>query len=495
LGTAYAIAFPFKAGYSYSLQFSAKGTDGSGYNTNFPTISVSLFNSLPAPDPTDCGAVGQDKWGGLQSSAIVGEFTISQNAANYTIPSSNSSYIAPLTAIQYLIILAYGGSTSINTALISKITISETAPIPFSLTPSSVPITCGSTTPVTFTVNNNNNTSGISDYTWNLGSADNGWSYNGSPAPQTISTGTTNTLALTPVCGSSQSNITATVTAGSQTYTTNASVVSLTLPALSIGSSGVICGSGNYFINNLPCNSSVTWSASPSGIVNIVPSGNNATLTKITDGVVTLTATITSACGNVTPISQTIPIGVQTPTSIIGFGSNGKEFAVNSIYDFTSTGTDWNVEGGTIVSGQGTYTISARTGVTTPYFNVKVRENDACGISDYLWRTGSIVAGITKPQSVMAGKLNVISSDTALDKASLTVMVYPNPANNIISVDIPTNLTKAFIKVFDIYGRQLKNVIPTSRSTNINIADLAGGLYIIEIFDGQKSIKKKVLKN
>jgi hypothetical protein len=72
LGTAYAIAFPFKAGYIYSLSAVAKGTDGSGGNVNFPYILFSPFNTNPAPAPTDCGAVGQDKWGTLQQGAVGG---------------------------------------------------------------------------------------------------------------------------------------------------------------------------------------------------------------------------------------------------------------------------------------------------------------------------------------------------------------------------------------------------------------------------------------
>jgi len=74
LGTAYAIRFPFKKGYTYAFQFNAKGTDGSGGNTNFPYVNVSLFSQLPDPnntDPTACGAVGQDKWSSLTQSLYI----------------------------------------------------------------------------------------------------------------------------------------------------------------------------------------------------------------------------------------------------------------------------------------------------------------------------------------------------------------------------------------------------------------------------------------
>src|SRR6185437_1497944 len=106
----------------------------------------------------------------------------------------------------------YGSSSTIE---INKITITETPPsVSFTL-PASTTFGCGAATLQTFTVTNVYGTTGITNYAWNLGSASNNWLYNGNPAPQTISTGTTGSISLTPVCGKVQSNVYATVTTNS----------------------------------------------------------------------------------------------------------------------------------------------------------------------------------------------------------------------------------------------------------------------------------------
>ncbi|MDP3665671.1 MAG: hypothetical protein Q8R50_03250, partial [Sediminibacterium sp.] len=66
---------------------------------------------------------------------------------------------------------------------------------------------------------------------------------------------------------------------------------------LSISGPDVLCSSDTYTLNNLPPNTSIAWSATPSNIVSI--SGNNpATVTRISSGPVNLTTTITNQCGN-----------------------------------------------------------------------------------------------------------------------------------------------------------------------------------------------------
>ena len=156
---------------------------------------------------------------------------------------------------------------------IKKIVITETVPINFTLAPSSTTITCGATTPVTFTVTNGGNTPGVTGYTWNLGSSNNGWLYNGSAAPAIITTGATgNSLSLTPVCGSALSSVSATVTANALNYNTNTASVTVNQPSLTIFGNSNTCTSSNYFVSGLPCNTTVAWGISPaSGVANIFP--------------------------------------------------------------------------------------------------------------------------------------------------------------------------------------------------------------------------------
>ncbi|MBW3470163.1 T9SS C-terminal target domain-containing protein [Arthrospiribacter ruber] len=78
-----------------------------------------------------------------------------------------------------------------------------------------------------------------------------------------------------------------------------------------------LCSTNTFTLQNSPVGSTVSWSASPAGMVGISGSGNSVNLTPQGNGQVTLTATITTDCGDVevhkTFVTATGPI----PTSAI----------------------------------------------------------------------------------------------------------------------------------------------------------------------------------
>src|SRR5690606_38020494 len=93
-------------------------------------------------------------------------------------------------------------------------------------------------------------------------------------------------------------------------------------------------GTSNYSINNLPCNASVSWSASPGGVVSLsCTSCPSITLTKLADGVVTLSATITktNACSSGTEtkdltITVAAPKIIYTPSGQEAYNLTGQRF-------------------------------------------------------------------------------------------------------------------------------------------------------------------------
>lgn len=91
------------------------------------------------------------------------------------------------------------------------------------------------------------------------------------------------------------------------------------LPSNIVGDAS-FCTSATYSLNiNPPVGATVTWSASPSGVVSISPTtGNSTTVTKLTDGSFTLTATITNACGNNPVAIQRTLLAGPPPVTIAG---------------------------------------------------------------------------------------------------------------------------------------------------------------------------------
>ncbi|MBN9297084.1 MAG: hypothetical protein J0I41_08730 [Filimonas sp.] len=312
LGTAYAIAFPIKKDYTYAISINAGRQSSDPVST--PQLAVGVLNALVDLSATVCNSVDQNTWGSLQSNFI------GQTWVNTTSTYTLTTGFTPTTNYAYFFVLGYGGSTSNSTELlINNVTITETSP-GFTLSPSTIGVTCGTTPPKTITVNNPYNIANITSYEWHLGSASNGWIYNGSAAPQNIST-STNTLTLTPTCGANLSNISLDVMVSGSVYKSYSIPVTQTAPSMTINGANSVCNSEYYSISDVPCNGSVTWSASPSGYVSLTPSGNAVTVTKLLDGPVTLTATVTPSipggCYSTTNVNKYISAG-PPPLNIVG---------------------------------------------------------------------------------------------------------------------------------------------------------------------------------
>lgn len=293
-GTEYGATVNFKSGFSYKITINAASIISETTDPD-PMLRLDLNNGGSGGN-TLCngtGIIDNTTSGGFKQSFGISGSTFSDYVFNYTYLSSAQAFLMVAAIPQT------GSSSSLSTIYIRKITIEETPP-PFNITATPPYMSCGSTTPVTFTINNPIGVTGITGYSWNLGSANNNWLYNGNPAQQNISS-STNTLILTPVCGKVPNAVGGTVTLnGSNINTTNTGSISYYQPNLTInGNSNICSGSSNYYVNGLPCNANVTWSLSPStGVVSpSCLSCNQTTLTKQQAGTVILTANVTNACG------------------------------------------------------------------------------------------------------------------------------------------------------------------------------------------------------
>lgn len=303
-GTLYTIAYPFKTGNKYKVTVNAAAiaTDGVSYPSLYISIDNTSYNfSDVCTGPAQFNQTGTP-------------FTTNNTFKDYSV----DNFVPPANFAggQIAIESQPNGNSSSSQIYIKKITIAETVTAcqPSFNLPSSVSVTCGSVTPQTFTVTNVNNCTGVTSYVWNLTSGSNGWKYNGANAPQSITT-TGNSIVLTPICGATLENVSAVVTVAGVNYATNTSIVNITTPAVSIMGGNISNGPVNYSITSLPCGASVVWSVSPSGIVS-PPSCTNCSstsLSRTTNGTVTLTAVVTS-CG----VSQTITkqISVCTPYNL-----------------------------------------------------------------------------------------------------------------------------------------------------------------------------------
>ncbi len=378
----------------------------------------------------------------------------------------------------------------VSLTFIQKIEITETPPpANFSITPSSTNIACGTANPQTFTINNLNNTQNITGYIWNLG-PNNGWLFNGNPAPSTISTGTINTITLTPDCGKALSNVSATVTAGSNNFTTNTATISVSQPTYSIsGSSNICSGSTNYSINGLVCNSSVAWTAPPSNLATL-SSLTTSTTTLTTTGAsgdFTLTANVTSCGVTSPPVTLAVKTGALTASDYTMFsGSSSTQpllWCSGRTYSFSISGPNpsnivWTPpQGWTITVNGGSYCVMRAPGGSTPPSDaVSVSFTEPCGTTiTKTFQTGFSTSACTGTDPRFTFSPN--PAPTTLNVAVASAFRPPFGSGVFIQriqiIRIQTGMT-----VFDSnYGSGVLNA-------TISTSTYATGNYTLRIFDG-----------
>jgi hypothetical protein len=73
------------------------------------------------------------------------------------------------------------------------------------------------------------------------------------------------------------------------------------------------------------------------------------------------------------------------------------------------------------------------------------------------------------------------------------MMLFPNPANEQITVSIPTFKTGTVISIYSIEGKLAKQVKMESNLAVVATNDLASGLYIVQLNNGKATVSKKLV--
>lgn len=208
----------------------------------------------------------------------------------------------------------------------------------YTLSPTSLKFACGTAKTQTFTVTQTGTTTCPVSYVWNLG-ANNGWLYNGTTAPSSITT-TTASITLTSANGNVlPSSITVSPKLGTTTITNlncTTSLESFSTNATLSGNS-IICNGSNgiYTINGLGTGNTVVWSSSNTAVATVSGSTQSqVTVDGLTNGTANLIATITNSCGQTVTKTQTINVGAPVLTGNV---VRGELWVRKSFYPQTLT--------------------------------------------------------------------------------------------------------------------------------------------------------------
>src|SRR5690606_26670063 len=113
---------------------------------------------------------------------------------------------------------------------------------------------------------------------------------------------------------------------------------------------------------------------------------------------------------------------------------------------------------------------------------------DGCGVAS---PTGVVDINFANAHiiiNLVGTAVNVSTEDFASNFS-----VYPNPATNVINVansaDVINNVT-----ITDLNGRTVKQVAVAVNDAQINISDLAQGVYLLNATSNGKSFTQKIVK-
>ncbi|NVN95702.1 MAG: T9SS type A sorting domain-containing protein [Bacteroidetes bacterium] len=74
--------------------------------------------------------------------------------------------------------------------------------------------------------------------------------------------------------------------------------------------------------------------------------------------------------------------------------------------------------------------------------------------------------------------------------------IYPNPATSKLTINLQqlTSLQNTTVSIYDVQGKLLLQQNITQPQTELNIAPLAKGIYILKVNNDTKSMQSKFVK-
>ena len=197
-----------------------------------------------------------------------------------------------------------------------------------------------------------------------------------------------------------------------------------------------------------------------------------------------------------TSIVSTINLGMNddlNPSVILK--NNGPDVPANSDSIFIDIELEGQMLGSMYMLGNQIAALTANQqtalGSQTPLFTANEMNQYGIEGTFNMCYTIRIVGADTYPVSTNNRACVTINRGTTgiNEVAEGEVNVYPNPATTVINID---NAEGAQISVYDLSGRMVSNVNSASANQTIDASNLAKGMYIVRIANGNNVITKKV---
>jgi hypothetical protein len=230
-------------------------------------------------------------------------------------------------------------------------------------------------------------------------------------------------------------------------------------------------------------------------------SSNTVTITWTTAGTKVLSVNYTNANGCSAASAKQLSVKVNpTPVPVIN-GSASVCSNANTVYSTTAFQSNyvWSISGGgTIVSGQGTKTVTvkwANSGAN--WIGVNFSNSSGCSspaptiknVTVNTCKSGTVDPGITN---------NTLNPNMFSGTEELEMLVYPNPNNGYFTAGISADeagtytlqlISNLGVKVYELKELEVSGTI----YQKIDVRDLTAGVYTLLLTNKNHSIQKKVI--
>jgi hypothetical protein len=357
--------------------------------------------------------------------------------------------------------------------------------------------TCNQTTPVTFTATP---MTCASDYSWSFPNQGTAWT----------GSSDTNVITLTPD-GSSNTQGPITITANlngctlSKTYN-----ITFTKPTYSITGTGPVCTSGQSFqINNVPANSTTTWTATPTELFSAnTGTGIIATVAAASQAVSGWGTVDFTVVNTFCSINDKKSIGFQVgkpsadnSTLIYPSGKRGIDpvplcagCSYNFMVDFVpgATSYTWVIPSGfSFVSGRFSSIPGIKVSSTNGTYVMYCSPQNACG-SVWTHNLTINIGGGGGHQQQIAAYPNPATSSLTVESTESNLTILDSEITE--SEYTPTS-NQFTAKLFDKNNSELRNGESKNGKITFDVNDLQNGFYILHIIKGQELITRQILIN
>ena len=273
-------------------------------------------------------------------------------------------------------------------------------------------------------------------------------------------------------------------------------------PDYSISGNNPICSTEVFSINGLQNGATVTWNVSPKKVVNITASGNQVSIVKTNNGLFTLTATITDACGstNFITLTRNLTAGPLSP-----YISGPFDPIQNTIMNVAYVGEQYYFIASEYIpeSPAPTYTWTL-----TPPPGSGGNVSLFSGGTIYLYFNdgeGNYTLNLTKTTSCGSNSIAIVIP--VQQNYGFRISASPNPTSDVLNVTIDNETAdvKALKKEENIKIDLIDFVTGTKRKSwsyknvqntfNLSVANLPKGQYVIRVSKGSYKQTKQIIIN